>query len=257
MRLVTWNIRHGANSKRLNGIVEALQAHDVDIIVITEFRNKPDVPLEAMLRDRGWNWVSSTNPPTGINGILIASRFEMVDAGYDQLAPHPQERWIEVRFPNHGFSLSGVHIPGAGDKWDKRAYWRELIAIAKERVSENHILIGDFNTGRKIDAEGVPFKYAEFIDDLEAQGWVDAFRAHYPDAREFTWYSSAGNGFRLDYAYVSPSLAPLLAAVRHSHDERLSKLSDHALLLLDLQEALTSGARSNSILTMGGLDFAP
>jgi len=251
MRLVTWNIRHGGNSKRLNGILDALQDHDADIIVITEFRNKPDVPLEARLRERGWNWVSTTNPPSGINGILVASRFEMVDVGYDQLAPKPQERWLDVRFPKHGLSLSGVHIPGAGDKWDKRAYWRELVTIGKERVSDNHILVGDFNTGRKIDAEGTPFKYAEFMDDLEAQGWVDAFRSNYPDAREFTWFSSAGNGFRLDYAYLSPGLAPFLVSVRHSQVERDSKLSDHAPLVLDLHEPLISEANSPAAATVG------
>lgn len=244
MRLATWNIRHGGTANRINGIVKAIQALDPDVIVITEFRNKPDVPLEAILREFGWNWVLTTNPPSGINGILIASRFEMLDAGFDQLAPHPQERWLEVRFPKHGFSISGIHIPGAGDKWDKRAYWRDLIAIGKERVTEKHILVGDFNTGRKIDAEGTPFKYAEFMDELEVQGWVDAFRTQYPDAREFTWYSSAGNGFRLDYAYLSPGLAPFLASVRHSQGERESKLSDHSPLIFDLHETFTSTSSS-------------
>ena len=249
MRFLTWNIRHGGSSKRLAGIVQALNAHNADTIIITEFRQKSDVPLEEALREQGWNYVFTTKPPAGINGILIASCFEIELASTRTIVPSPPERWLEVFFPKLGLTVCGIHIPGAGDKWDKRMYWRQLVAIGKECVSGDHILVGDFNTGRKIDAQGTPFKYAEFMDDLEAQGWVDAFRAHYPDAREFTWYSSAGNGFRLDYAFLSSNLAPHLTSVHHSQIERDIKLSDHAPLVfdIDLTAVLRPGSRVAAI----------
>lgn len=251
MRLLTWNIRHGGNAKRFEDLVQAIQAHDADIIVLTEFRRKSDIPLETELRELGWTWVATTNPPAGTNGILIASRFEMQCVSHDPVAPCPPERWLEVRFPSLDLAVSGIHIPGAGDKWDKLSYWRQLVTIANARASGHHVLVGDFNTGRKIDAEGTPFKYAEYMDELEAQGWVDAFRVQNPEAREFTWYSTAGNGFRLDYAYLSKALASYLVLARHSQAERLVKLSDHAPLVVDLDVSSLASAATTAQLCTG------
>jgi len=60
------------------------------------------------------------------------------------------------------------------------------------------------------------------------------WRRRYPDGREFSWYSTRGNGFRIDHAFLSPVLAGRAGAIRYSHDERTSGLSDHSALLLDL-----------------------
>jgi exonuclease III len=72
------------------------------------------------------------------------------------------------------------------------------------------------------------------MDRMDAIGFRDLWRHRYPDGREFTWYSHRGNGFRIDHAFLSPSLANRAGAVRYSHEERLAGLSDHSVLLLDL-----------------------
>ena len=56
----------------------------------------------------------------------------------------------------------------------------------------------------------------------------------HPHDREFTWYSHAGSGFRIDHAYLSPALLARLAAARYSHAERELRVSDHSVLVVDL-----------------------
>jgi exodeoxyribonuclease-3 len=43
-----------------------------------------------------------------------------------------------------------------------------------------------------------------------------------------------GNGFRIDHAFLSATLAARVGSIRYSHDERLAGISDHSPLILDL-----------------------
>ena len=86
-----------------------------------------------------------------------------------------------------------------------------------------------------------------WIDGLERAGWRDGFRHLRGEARAYTWYSpNAGNGFRLDQAFVNGDLLPTLGSVRYEWGRRrpgvrpTPALSDHAALLLDF----TAGSRA-------------
>jgi exonuclease III len=59
------------------------------------------------------------------------------------------------------------------------------------------------------------------MDRIARRGFRDLDRRHYPDAREFSWYSAAGNGYRIDRAFGSERLAMHVVGVHYSHDERL------------------------------------
>jgi exodeoxyribonuclease III len=95
--------------------------------------------------------------------------------------------------------------------------------------------IGDFNTCRAyVDEPGAIDPCAHFMDAVDAIGFSDLWRQRYPEGREFSWYSTRGNGFRIDHAFLSPAIAGRAGEVRYSHDERLGDLSDHSALILDL-----------------------
>jgi exonuclease III len=98
-------------------------------------------------------------------------------------------------------------------------------------------MIGDFNTGKHyIDEEGATFLGPEYIDRLEELGYSDAWRVTHQATRDYTWFSSAGNGFRLDYAFLSPALTPRLARAEHIHKTRLEAVTDHSALLVEIGE---------------------
>ncbi len=99
------------------------------------------------------------------------------------------------------------------------------------------LAIGDFNTCRAyVDEAGTFDTLAYYMDRIEAIGfWQDLWRRRYPEGREFSWYSHRNNGFRIDHAFLSPELVMRAGEIRYSHDERLSGLSDHSPLVLDLR----------------------
>ncbi len=97
------------------------------------------------------------------------------------------------------------------------------------------MIIGDFNTGLPEDAEGSPFALPEKTQELLDSGYIDAWRLLHRLEHGYTWWSTAGNGFRLDYAYLSPSLATQLIDAYHSQEERLLRVSDHACIIITIQ----------------------
>ena len=74
MRLLTWNIRAGGGA-RLPRIAEAIATHAADVLVLTEYRSgEAGQRLRSTLRDLGYPWLSTVEPPGISNGVLIASR---------------------------------------------------------------------------------------------------------------------------------------------------------------------------------------
>ena len=55
-----------------------------------------------------------------------------------------------------------------------------------------------------------------------------------PAARDYTWFSNRGNGFRVDHAWASPTLASEVRASRHDHRSRKQRITDHSALVVDL-----------------------
>ena len=109
-----------------------------------------------------------------------------------------------------------------------------IAALAAEPLQAEALAIGDFNTCRAyIDEPGAIDSCAHFMDGVAEIGFCDLWRRRYPDGREFSWYSTRGNGFRIDHAFLSPALVGRTGEIRYSHDERTSGLSDHSALLLD------------------------
>jgi exodeoxyribonuclease III len=232
MRILAWNIRQGGGS-RLSRIVAALATHHADVLVISEYRGGDSgARLRAALREAGYTHASTARPPPGGNGVLIAARHPFDEgAPLDGAGPEPY-RIVRAYFGP--LRLYGVYMPNL---LKKVPYWEALIAaLAAEPLMAEAVAIGDFNTCRAyVDEPGAIDPCAHFLDAVEAIGFCDLWRRRYPDGREFSWYSTRGNGFRIDHAFLSPALAGRAGVIRYSHDERLGGLSDHSPLILDLE----------------------
>ncbi|MCK6574432.1 endonuclease, partial [Myxococcota bacterium] len=139
-------------------------------------------------------------------------------------------RLIHARFD--GVDVLGVYF-ALGLR--KRPLFEYLVGLESAARTPAAILIGDFNTGKHgIDELGATFVLSECLDALERRGWVDAWRHRNGDTRASSWFSSAGNGFRIDHAFVTSALVAGLVDARCSDAERAAGLSDHAALVVDL-----------------------
>ena len=117
----------------------------------------------------------------------------------------------------------------------KLLYWDWLLANARAVADRDAIFLGDFNTGKiRIDEAGETLDGQDKQEALEELGFIDTWRHFYPKGRDYTWYSSAGNGFRLDYIWASPRLARRIQRVWHDHEARLTLASDHSAVIAEL-----------------------
>jgi len=232
MRILAWNIRQGGG-KRLSVIAEALARHEADVLVISEYRGgESGERLRAALAAMGYAYVTALTPPSGGNGALIAALQPFDDGGpLTDTLPEPC-RIVRAYFG--ALRVYGIYMPNL---LKKVPYWQALIAaFAAESLDAQALAIGDFNTCRAyVDEPGAIDPCAHFMDEIAAIGFCDLWRRRYPEGREFSWYSTRGNGFRIDHAFLSPALAARAGDIRYSHDERESGLSDHSALILDLE----------------------
>jgi exodeoxyribonuclease III len=231
VKLLAWNIRHGGGA-RLGGIVDALARHDADAVILAEYRSRTGAALREALGELGYRHATSTEPPPGRNGVLIAARTPLRDRG--PLCPRVAEPYRMLRVGLAGLRLTGVYLPNL---LRKVPYWEAILAAGRRRTPAD-LFLGDFNTTRHyVDEAGAVCRTSGYMDAMDRLGFRDLYRVRHPDGREFSWYSTAGNGYRLDHAFGAERLAGRVAGVRYSHDERLAGVSDHSILLLDIGEA--------------------
>lgn len=232
---MAWNIQHGGGS-RIKNIVQWIDQSKADVIVLTEYR-KTKQELTASLRTIGFtSFVSSNASRDGLgNEVLIASKLpEMIENGWIVKS----SRAVSVTVGNDRIHLLGIHIPGSTDSnglAGKMRAWDEVILYAKKYRNEPCLILGDFNTGLAIDSQGTPFAASERINHLLAEGFTDIWRDRNPTATHYTWFSSSGNGFRLDAAFATKEVVPKVQSISYRDEPRVIKLSDHSAMVLDVQ----------------------
>ncbi|OBF91604.1 endonuclease/exonuclease/phosphatase [Mycobacterium sp. 852002-51163_SCH5372311] len=213
----------------------------------------------------GYPFIATSNPVVNQNGILVASKWQLEQAA-DQHSPDIDcERWLNVRVTELDLDVLAVHIPGAPDhKFEdgrgisgakrKELLWERTIKYAVDHKERRAIIMGDFNTGFRIDTEGEMFAMSHYMKYLADIGFVDMWRHLHPEILDYTWYSKRKdkttgkshdyNGFRLDYIFVSPALHCSISDVAILHEPRTSGASDHASVVADIAKpapAATTG----------------
>lgn len=226
-RVLSWNIRQGGGT-RADAVAGAVRSHNPDAVVLSEFRNNDSgLLLRTRLLVDGYLYQVATAAEPSKNSVLIASR----TAGDSRLFNDRLDSFPEsiALLSQPGFDLVGVYLPHK----KKHTCFDVLMELAG--CPRPAIFAGDFNTGvNGVDQEGSSFWYSDRLDDLTRAGYVDAFRLIQGEAREYSWFSHQGNGYRYDHTWVHRSMAERVVACSYSHQEREGGLSDHAIMLLDI-----------------------
>src|SRR5262245_28373843 len=219
MRIVGWNIRAGGG-QRVGALAAQLVRWAPDVVALCEFRGTlPSVTLAKTLAEMGLAYQLHTADlaAASVNSLLVASRWPLRRISHRH-APREPGRWLlaGVAAPLP-FSLGAMHVPNrqTGRKW---RFLDSVLRIANQWQDGPALLLGDTNSGRPgLDEESSAFiaREGNWIDSLERASWRDAFRHLRGDERAYTWYSpNAGNGFRLDQAFLNPGLLSRVGAVR-------------------------------------------
>ena len=239
LRILSWNILHGGGT-RCDQILAVIEKHDPDIISLQEFRhgNSKPVLLDG-LKELGLDTVCAPETSSARdNSLIIATRLPMEAKAFPDSAIRGQSATkaivasIEVS-PMIDLNLIAVHFP---QKKEQIPLFDALLDLPQSWLDGHSLLMGDFNCGIPlIDSETKTFYATHLFQQLLSVGWHDAWRERNPDAREFTWVSTRkSNGFRYDHALASSAVNELILDVRYDHAVRQEKVSDHSLLLIDL-----------------------
>jgi exonuclease III len=258
VRIVGWNIRAGGG-RRVGALAAQLARWAPDVVALCEFRGTPpSVTLARALAGMGLVCqVDTTESATpSANRLLVASRWPLRPIQHRD-SPRDTGRWLLVGVAAPlPFALGAMHVPNraTGRKWP----FLDAVQRVAERWQDGPaLLVGDTNSGQPgLDEEAPAFNAREggWLDALERARWRDAFRHLRGDERAYTWYSpNAGNGFRLDQAFLNPALLERLGTVRHEWGRRrpgrrrTTALSDHAALIVDLEDRPPPHSRSSRV----------
>ncbi len=222
--------------------------------MLTEFQTYNEDGLRAQLGRLGYGFIVTSNPAPKQNGLLLAST-RPVEVEKPPDWEMDRERWLAVHVADLELDVLAVHIPGSDDNKfrdgfgvsgvrRKEQMWERVISYAAGRRARRTIIMGDFNTGLRIDAEGTPFKLSRYITTLVENGFVDSWRLLNPVVRGFTWCSKHKdketgvthdlNGFRLDYIFASAVRRESIIDAQILHGPRQAGMSDHAVVVAEI-----------------------
>ncbi|HEX3811014.1 MAG TPA: endonuclease/exonuclease/phosphatase family protein [Rhizomicrobium sp.] len=230
MRVLSWNVeRLKAGAKAVAGHIALKHA---DVVALQEVQINRADELAKHLKSIGYQCFRKTGNPGDIATFVFAKASANcicaeTPAGLGEAA----KWWREAK--TSLFGISAVHIPPAR-LVHRKEFWDAVLKHAEAKAQERHILIGDFNAAQtEFDYEGGKIADSGNLTKLANLGWIDAWRRLHPDTCEYTWYWREKKGFRVDLAWLSPALAPLLIGAEIDHESR--KHSDHAMLIVDLK----------------------
>ena len=244
MRIVFWNIRAGGG-RRATWIFDQLVDWNPDVIAFSEFRGtEASVWLAQALAGQGWPYQLSgvDKHKLAANAVFLAARAPLKQVHLRGDRPD-STRWLLARETVSGLTVGSLHAPNYVTG-RKRPFFDAVTAFCKRWRTTPAIVGGDTNCGVP-PLDGNPAMFHPFetawIPGLRKAGWRDAYREFDPDQPAYTWYSpNAGNGYRLDQAFISQPASDKLINATHAWGQhpdapgRRDALSDHAAVLVDL-----------------------
>jgi exodeoxyribonuclease-3 len=230
MKLVSWNV-NGIRSIVRKGFLEWLEQASPDVLCLQETRVQPDQLTKHVRQPQDYQAYWHSAERKGYSGVTTWSKPEPLDvqAGFGIDTFDTEGRVLITTYP--GFKLLNVYFPNGqrdlGRLEFKLQFYADLLDFCDRLHArgERLVLCGDFNTAhRPIDlarpnqntkTSGFMPEERAWIDQYLAHGFVDTFRALYPDAEDrYTWWTymrkarERNIGWRIDYFMVSDSLLP-------------------------------------------------
>ena len=249
MKLVSWNV-NGLRACLGKGFLDYIAAESPDIICLQETKLQPE---QAVFELEGYHRFFHSADKKGYSGTAVLTKTEPLSVAYDfgeDLHRH-EGRVITAEYED--FYLVCCYTPNSQDGLKRLAYrlqWEDdLRAYLKELDAKKPVVYcGDLNVAHtEIDLKnpksnrqnpGFSDEERAKMTELLADGFVDSFRALYPDAvGAYSWWSYRFNarannaGWRIDYFIVSERLRERIreAAIRSEVYG-----SDHCPVVLEL-----------------------
>ena len=223
MKLVTWNV-NGLRACLQKGFAETFAALDADLFSVQETKMQPG---QADFAPEGYEEYLYSAEKKGYSGTGCWCRQKPLNVQYGLgLEEHDHEgRVITLEYLD--FSLVNAYVPNSQEGLKRLEYrmgWEDALRGYLQGLDQKKPVIycGDLNVAHEeIDLKnpksnrgnaGFSDQEREKLTQLLASGFTDVFRALYPEAAEYSWWSYRFNarknnaGWRIDYFLVSHRL---------------------------------------------------
>lgn len=255
MRILSWNV-NGLRAIYKKGFAEAVAAMAPDILALQETKLQSDQRTGEMLALSGYDsyWDYAVDKK-GYSGVAVYARHQPreVRCGFGVDRFDREGRVLQLDYGQ--FILFNVYFPNGQRDTERLNYkldfYRDFFAYTDRLREQGRSLVitGDFNTAHNEidlknpqtnkDRSGFLRIERDVLDDIVARGYVDTFRALYPDTVKYSWWSYRFNarrnnaGWRIDYFFVSRDLIDR-GAVREAFILNEIDGSDHCPVGLEL-----------------------
>ena len=223
MKLVTWNV-NGLRACLQKGFAETFAALDADLFSVQETKMQPG---QADFAPEGSEEYLYSAEKKGYSGTGCWCRQKPLNVQYGLgLEEHDHEgRVITLEYLD--FYLVNAYVPNSQEGLKRLEYrmgWEDALRGYLQGLDQKKPVIycGDLNVAHEeIDLKnpksnrgnaGFSDQEREKLTQLLASGFTDVFRALYPEAAEYSWWSYRFNarknnaGWRIDYFLVSHRL---------------------------------------------------
>ena len=233
LRIYSWNVNGIRACHRKGALYGILEEHRPDVLCVQEIKAMPEQLDAAILTAHGYHVAWAPAERKGYSGVATFSRTppDVVQVGIDAPQYDVEGRTVVTR---HGdLTIFNGYFPNSQRELQrldyKAGYYRTLRASAEARVGagEDVVICGDWNTAHheidlknwRANRKNSGFTEAEraLVDEYVDAGWIDAYRAMYPQQAEvYSWWSNRKGvrernvGWRIDYVLASASAAKLV-----------------------------------------------
>ena len=249
MKLISWNV-NGLRACLGKGFLDFFNAENADVFCLQETKMQPgQADLDLPGYEQYWN----SAVRKGYSGTAVFTRIPPLSAAYGIGLPEQDSEGRAITLEFEDFYLVTVYTPNAQrelTRLDYRMEWEDAFRAYVKALDEKKpvVICGDLNVAHEeIDLKnpkpnrgnaGFTDEERQKLTELLASGFVDSFRALYPDAvGAYSWWSymyhARANhaGWRIDYFLVSERLR---GEIRDSRIRAEIFGSDHCPVELDL-----------------------
>lgn len=223
MKFVSWNV-NGLRACITKGFEDSFKTLDADFFCLQETKlqeGQTDLKFEGY--DSYWNYAEKK----GYSGTAIFTKHKPLSVSYGLgIDEHDHEGRV-ITLEMDDFFLVTVYTPNSQDglrRLDYRMKWEEdFLAYIKTLDEKKPVIIcGDLNVAHEeIDLKnpktnrmnaGFTDQEREKMSIFLSNGFIDTFRALYPDTVKYSWWSyrfkarEKNAGWRIDYFLISERL---------------------------------------------------
>ncbi|MFO7810425.1 MAG: exodeoxyribonuclease III [Candidatus Delongbacteria bacterium] len=252
MKVYSWNV-NGLRAVAKKNFFEWIIEEAPDVLFLQETKIQAETLTDELRNIEGYHSYFSFAEKKGYSGtaVFTQKKPDEVYCGFGIKEFDTEGRIIALRYGKT--VMFNIYFPNGKMSDERLDYKLRFYDAALEKFQKlrkagyNLLISGDYNTAHneidlknpKANEKNSGFLRIErdWLDKLVAAGYVDTFRAIYPDKVQYSWWSYRFNarknnaGWRIDYHFVNEEFFP---KVKDSYILNDVFGSDHCPVVVDL-----------------------